>query len=148
MGKVDMTPINNVKLNVSQDVNPLTPSSGARALRSLQLGLRFITRVPHLLKIMPTLGRFYRVLRAGTRQDLPVDGDERSWAYGVALGPHRVIVAFNRSPNPVQRRISLETLGVTDGTLLRGITHASRKVTQDGAIDVCLEGNAVRVYMG
>ena len=94
------------------------------------------------------LGRFYRVLRSGTRCDLPMDGDERSWAYGLRAGRHHVVVAFNRSPNPVRRRIGLGSLGVSDGTLLHGLTHASDAVAHDGSIDVCLQGSGVRIFMG
>ena len=143
-----MAQFGNVKLGVSSKVSPVRSGISGLIVRSLRLGVQFLIRLPHLVKQMPTLSRFYRVLRTGTRQDLPVDGDERSWAYGLTLGHHRVVVAFNRAPYPVQRRIGLASLGVSDGTLLEGIAHESRAITRDGAIDVFLAGNTVRAFMG
>ena len=143
-----MNQFSSVEVGVSQRVRTLSSRVIGHSLRSLQLGGLLVMRLPHLLKKIPMLGRFYRVLRSGTRHDLPMDGDERSWAYGLRAGRHHVVVAFNRSPHPVRRRIGLCSLGIADGTELQGLTHDSRPIARDGGIDVCLEGSGVRVFMG
>ena len=143
-----MNQSNNVEVGVSTNVRGLGHHLISYAVGSCQLGILCLRRLPHLLRTIPMLGRFYRVLRLGQRHELPMNGDGRSWAYGLKAGHHSVVVAFNRSPLAVRRRIELSDLDVADGTAFQGLTHNSQAVAQGGSIDGCLEGRGVRSFVG
>ena len=142
-----MERVSDLETEYSQRPLAALDSFGNTVIGLAKSTLMLIWKFPRICRKLPTLRRFYSALRAGTRLELPVEGDGLCWAYALAAPRINAVVVFNRSPHPIQRRIGVSSLGLRDGRTLKELVGDKEVEVVSGTARIYLSGCAVRVFI-